>query len=619
MSKAELFVHLHGMLFTRIALDDFDDCLERFLERLREEACLIRREGGNWASETLGSGAAAPFGDAEWFMIAVINISALLQYGAEDGVLKTSVARATTDPASRAEAGRATPKSKPPQAIMLNPSSHKRSEMPDDDGDDESRGPEVKPLAAEPQSEDPLAFRLAQRLTFSILDLMLQHPTRLVGTSHIVNPYIVLVLTFVSHLAQYPGAMHHLQRAIPWTRLASFYNAIPITIEIRMDTPTKLVGPALPEDWCVRGMDWTGRQLFGRGHWKGQSSARHDEMPPIGPTSSVSLESEMEALRLDLETIDEYGEGDEAPSVQLAADRWRRVATTAAWLVRNVPGLDYHARGAGKGKRFVIVSHLDSQLRRWRVEEQQAAEAERLSRISALREEVDEVEGEESEEDEDDPSDSPAVQELKVSPARLPDRVLTRTQARRRQLKAVIKQARLATRTPQSSIRRLAGSKQKLKQPSLTVFPGFTVLVFDTNILLTSMKLFTSLIDAQTWTIVVPLAGSSPSAWSASADPRSGDGARRVAQEPRTARSRRRRRRHVSRVCRPQRGPLLQGADLARQLPQGPRDPEREHRLCGRPRAGDGILARLGAQHGRRDSQGRRMAEGSLREPTRDG
>jgi predicted ribonuclease YlaK len=38
------------------------------------------------------------------------------------------------------------------------------------------------------------------------------------------------------------------------------------------------------------------------------------------------------------------------------------------------------------------------------------------------------------------------------------------------------------------------------------MFPGYTVLVFDTNILLTSMKLLRDLIEVEAWTIIVPLA-----------------------------------------------------------------------------------------------------------------
>lgn len=422
------------MLFTKISLDDFEECLERFLERLTEEACLIGR-AGDWAS--LGSGSAAPFGDAEWFMIGVINIAALLQYGAEDGILKKNTTKEAAAPPSKPASSTAAAKPRTPQAIMLNPSSLKRSESVNDEDDagsatgDQPASPrlgankDVVKQLQQSTEEDPLVFRLAQRLTFSILDIMLQHPYRIVGDSKVVNPYIVMILTFVSHLSQHAPALRHLERAIPWARLTAFFNTIPSSIEVRMDVPTKLSGGPLPEDWCIRGMDWTGRHLFGRGYWRSKmsssSTSRRDEMPPIGPpTAGSSFESEMDALRFDLAALDEFdeGEGDAQASAQLATGRWRRVAMTAAWLARNVAGLDLDVSAKETASKFVILGSLDTKLRRWRKEEEEAVEAERTSRLSAwsgAEEEV-EIEGEDEseEEDDEDPSDSFEVRELKV-------------------------------------------------------------------------------------------------------------------------------------------------------------------------------------------------------------
>ena len=62
----ELFVFLHGMLFTNIRLDDFSPTLARFLERLSIEEPEAR----------------------EWTMMAAINIGALLEYARPQGVLR---------------------------------------------------------------------------------------------------------------------------------------------------------------------------------------------------------------------------------------------------------------------------------------------------------------------------------------------------------------------------------------------------------------------------------------------------------------------------------------------------------------------------------------------------
>src|SRR6266699_1691400 len=63
---SDLFVLLHGMLFTNIQLDDFQPTLARFIERLEIEGAEER----------------------EWIMMAIINISSVLEYGRPSGVLR---------------------------------------------------------------------------------------------------------------------------------------------------------------------------------------------------------------------------------------------------------------------------------------------------------------------------------------------------------------------------------------------------------------------------------------------------------------------------------------------------------------------------------------------------
>ncbi|KAG9318401.1 hypothetical protein JVU11DRAFT_492 [Chiua virens] len=65
-SVPELFVLLHGMLFTNIELDDFVPTVSRFLERLEIEGAEER----------------------EWIMMAVTNIGAVMEYGRPGGVLR---------------------------------------------------------------------------------------------------------------------------------------------------------------------------------------------------------------------------------------------------------------------------------------------------------------------------------------------------------------------------------------------------------------------------------------------------------------------------------------------------------------------------------------------------
>jgi protein SMG6 len=84
---SDLFIYLHGMLFTNIELDHFKDTLARFLERLEIEDVEER----------------------EWIMMGIINICAVLEYGKPAGIIRcvtgfpiiprspaTSVASSTT-------------------------------------------------------------------------------------------------------------------------------------------------------------------------------------------------------------------------------------------------------------------------------------------------------------------------------------------------------------------------------------------------------------------------------------------------------------------------------------------------------------------------------------------
>jgi len=77
-----------------------------------------------------------------------------------------------------------------------------------------------------------------------------------------------------------------------------------------------------------------------------------------------------------------------------------------------------------------------------------------------------------------------------------------RLKARRKELRAIIRDAK-ARLDPRQTVKTKPSSKPK---PSLKAFPGFTVLVFDTNILLNSLPLFTALLESKSWTLVVPLA-----------------------------------------------------------------------------------------------------------------
>lgn len=66
---------------------------------------------------------------------------------------------------------------------------------------------------------------------------------------------------------------------------------------------------------------------------------------------------------------------------------------------------------------------------------------------------------------------------------------------------------RTTTEAPKAHPRpRRARHGRDAHRPALRVVPGYTVLVIDTNILLSSLSMFSSLVESMKWTILVPLA-----------------------------------------------------------------------------------------------------------------
>ena len=63
MPASNLFILLHGMLFTNIELDDFQPTLAQFIERL----------------EIKGAE------EHEWIMMGIINIASIMEYGRPGG------------------------------------------------------------------------------------------------------------------------------------------------------------------------------------------------------------------------------------------------------------------------------------------------------------------------------------------------------------------------------------------------------------------------------------------------------------------------------------------------------------------------------------------------------
>jgi protein SMG6 len=132
----------------------------------------------------------------------------------------------------------------------------------------------------------PPAFKFALQLVFQMLSSVLRHPTRKpsqYGARSTLNLYLTIILTFLVTVLKHHPTLETLERSIPKADLASFFTVVSRKIMISQgltvfpNSPqhverwimlTSGCAPPLPEDWCLRGMEWVWRKVFERGFWK---------------------------------------------------------------------------------------------------------------------------------------------------------------------------------------------------------------------------------------------------------------------------------------------------------------------------------------------------------------
>ncbi|KAJ6546460.1 hypothetical protein DFH09DRAFT_1171098 [Mycena vulgaris] len=433
----DLFVLLHGMLFTNVQLDDFQPTLARFIERLEIEGAEER----------------------EWIMMAVVNVCAVLEYGKPTGILKKAGGVSTRD-MSGASAIR----------VMA-----KRG-LNDDDKDkmdvDVEGVQQTSPAMSDAEAaatEPPAAFRFALQLLFAMLSHVLRRPTRKPSpfARSNLNPYLTVVLTFLATVLKHQQTLEAMERTVPWDDLAAFFARIPRHVmasqglassraprEERWAMLTTGCAPPLPEDWCLRGMEWVGRKVYQQGFWKTGEEKR----------AEIEVLDESEAVEITDGHIedddDEEGGGG---------------------------GGGENAKSAGESdlaKRWVRIG-----TRQWRVEGALAKKAEAWKEQDRLQQEDEERRrmgtrwADDSMDESEDENDTEEVKALK---------------ARRRYLQSLLSSE---TRTPASTpVGRQRPRSSHSTRASLPIVPGYTVLVIDTNILLSSLSLFASVVESLQWT-----------------------------------------------------------------------------------------------------------------------
>ena len=440
-SLTELFVLLHGMIFTNIQLDDFKGVLARFEEKLMIEGELIITFFLCLLLNFL-----CPAGDEvqerDWIMMAVINIGAMLEYGRSTAVLRrvSGVMSRDTIPGSTASpimtngTGKVKLMSK-----RTDGSDDKRMDI-DDDGDDASHISGLRAMAisqpsptsgdaaaATAETELPLGLRSALQLTFGMLAHALRKPT-LPQTSAVshppLNPYLTILLTFLATALKDKSAEGVLTRAIPWEPLAAFLSSdMPRKVmfsETQRESPLLSSGCfPLAEDWCLRGLGWGGKKVYERGFWdkatRGEEKSLESEVLDKLPAADVrdgvieddAEDDEQQKYRAELRRAELSG-------------RYIRVARAGLKIAKVVGGFTY-APPPTKDLRgqWRIEGPLAERVARWREEErlEKLAEERRLRGTRWDEDEDDmDVDDEEHMGDESDEDVSDEVKALKVSP-----------------------------------------------------------------------------------------------------------------------------------------------------------------------------------------------------------
>ncbi|KAG5645823.1 hypothetical protein DXG03_005164 [Asterophora parasitica] len=485
----DLFVLLQGMLFTHIQLDDFTPTLARFIERLSME----------------------DLDEREWIMMGVINVAAIFEFGRPGSVLgrvggKEGVSAAAT-------------------VVITKPPVIAHDEKMDVDGVSSHLAPSIRahhhqpsPATSEAEADEPSireyppSFKYALQLSFAMLSHVLNHPTRTKSRGFArpgLNPYLPVVLTFLATALKNPQTLSVLERNVPWEELAGFFAKIPrgmMTMQGLFVTPgagekstkrekesprwvmlTSGCAPPLPEDWCLRGMEWVGRSVFERGYWKSGDERRAEtevleERDQGQETTDGTIEDD------DEEEVPGRSRGGGAGDGDVVTKRWVRIVRSAVGISAVVGGFTW-VEGTREWK---VEGRLAEKVCYWREQDriEQEKEERRLlgTRWSDDLMDVDEEGGADahSEEDENDENDTPEVKELK---------------SRRIYLQNLLQ----STAMGESSPPRRKARKPVDSRPSLPIAPGYSVLVVDTNILLSSLAMFASVVESLRWTVVIPL------------------------------------------------------------------------------------------------------------------
>ncbi|ORX36586.1 hypothetical protein BD324DRAFT_580049 [Kockovaella imperatae] len=457
----DLFVRLHGMLFTKIDLDNFKPVMSRYMERLDEDARLDHANRPTNISQV------------DWMIMASVNLAAMLQYGSPTGVIRKAFAMEGQE-RRRAHA-------------VLEDDHEGEDDAERAEGSDEQHHGStldstvtIPPAIPEESTTMPMVLTDAIEMTMEVFSFLLSTPFRQQGLQTVLNPYLTCLLTFIATAFRQTHIGDLLLPHVPWYPLVEFFNKY--SPEIKEET--KLVSHIpLPEDWALRGMEWVGRRVYERGFWKTKSNSRNSG-GVAQPHSGERFASEMDVLLANFDSSLDISQGvvEEAEDTDLTdgptavnARRWRRVAWAAGVMVKHMDGLEL------RDGKVVITGSLKRRL----------DDISSMKEIQRIQEEEAMFRRKQRQQEEEDLE----IAEQIESEIEDGDPEMAALRERRRRLRSML----------DSALPRPSSKPKKSSRKSLHAMPGYTTLVFDTNVLLSSLELVKRVIDGGQWKVVVPL------------------------------------------------------------------------------------------------------------------
>ena len=355
---SDLFILLHGVLFTKVQLDDFQSTISRLLERLQIEEIEER----------------------DWMMMAVINIGSILEYGRPTAVLKEISDIIPTFPPL--------PKSR----MSSKKEERKDSDRIDVDIEEDdikvgvvangvTSSTKIARADADQDGDLPMHLKLSLQLAFSILSQALSRPMRRIPFQRdTVNPYITIILTFVSRVVKsdhWPIFEH----VVPWGELAVFLCAVPKSVINLSDEVAGSREPSiittgcspLPEDACLRGMAWGGRRIYERGFWNRDTNGRINEV-------AVLDVKEGEGVSDGIIEDDDGDDDDGTPRISDQDKRWIRVLRSGMRFAKYVDG--FVSTQQPNGERFwTVEGRLADRVESWKEQWKMEREEDNMRRI----------------------------------------------------------------------------------------------------------------------------------------------------------------------------------------------------------------------------------------------